>query len=228
MPAYLIGRVEITDRERYAEYMKVTPAVIERFGGRFIVRGGDVVTLEGPPETHRIVVIEFPTLDQAKAFYNSDQYLEAKKLRQGAATAQFIAMDGCAPPKGNKAPLLLLGLIGVLALGLVLLAFQPTATVGKFPNQFSAAERSEIASLIRHDGYRRAVRAAARGQFKPAWRLICNTRQQSVWRVGNQPDGAIAVHVGIEDKTQTDGYRLCSRYILVKEKGHWKLEGADL
>jgi uncharacterized protein (DUF1330 family) len=95
MPAYIIGRVEITDPARYAEYMKATPALIARFGGNFVVRGGDVVTLEGHPETRRVVVIEFPTLDQAKAFYNSDGYLQAKKLRDGAAVAQFIAINGC-------------------------------------------------------------------------------------------------------------------------------------
>ena len=95
MPAYIIGRVEITDSARYAEYMSATPALIARFGGKFVVRGGDVVTLEGPPETRRVVVIEFPTLDQAKAFYNSEGYLQAKKLRDGAAVAQFIAINGC-------------------------------------------------------------------------------------------------------------------------------------
>ena len=96
MPAYIIARVQVTDWEHYREYMKTTPAAIERFGGRFMVRGGETITLEGPQETGRVVVIEFPRLDQAKAFYHSEEYSRAKKLREGAATGQFLAIEGCA------------------------------------------------------------------------------------------------------------------------------------
>jgi uncharacterized protein (DUF1330 family) len=96
MPAYLIARVEVTDWPRYREYTKATPGAIARFGGRFIVRGSEIVTLEGQPEPRRIVIIEFPNLEQAKAFYNSPEYAEAKKLRAGAAIGQFLAVDGCA------------------------------------------------------------------------------------------------------------------------------------
>ena len=85
----------MTDWEHYREYMKATPAVIERFGGRFVVRGGETITLEGPQETGRVVIIEFPSLDQAKAFYHSEEYSRAKKLREGAATGQFLAIEGC-------------------------------------------------------------------------------------------------------------------------------------
>jgi uncharacterized protein (DUF1330 family) len=95
MPAYLIARVEVTDWPRYQEYMKATPGAIARHGGKFIVRGGEMVTLEGPPETRRVVIIEFPSLDQAKAFYHSEEYAQAKKLRDGAATGQFLTLDGC-------------------------------------------------------------------------------------------------------------------------------------
>jgi uncharacterized protein (DUF1330 family) len=96
MPAYIIARVQVTDWERYQEYMKATPAAIERFGGRFVVRGGETITLEGPQETGRVVIIEFPSLAKAKAFYYSEEYSRAKKLREGAATGQFLAIDGCA------------------------------------------------------------------------------------------------------------------------------------
>jgi uncharacterized protein (DUF1330 family) len=96
MPAYIIARVQVTDWEQYREYMKATPAVIGRFGGRFVVRGGEMITLEGPQETGRVVIIESPSLDQAKAFYHSEEYSRAKKLREGAATGQFLAIEGCA------------------------------------------------------------------------------------------------------------------------------------
>ena len=96
MPAYLIARVQVTDWERYRQYTNATPAAIAKFGGRFIVRGGETITLEGPPETARLVVIEFPSLDQAKAFYGSEEYSQVKKLREGAATGQFLAVEGYA------------------------------------------------------------------------------------------------------------------------------------
>lgn len=95
MPAYIIARVEVTDPGPYEQYKQRTPAAIAKFGGRFIVRGGDPVTLEGPEETRRVVVVEFPSLDQARAFYASEDYQAAKAFRLGAADAQFIAVDGC-------------------------------------------------------------------------------------------------------------------------------------
>ena len=94
MAAYLIARVQVTDWDRYREYTKLTPGAIAEFGGKFIVRGGQTLTLEGPAETGRVVVIEFPTFEQAKAFYESDSYHRARKLREGAATGQFILVDG--------------------------------------------------------------------------------------------------------------------------------------
>jgi len=94
MPAYIIARVQVRDWERYREYTKRTPAAIEKFGGRFIVRGGETITLEGPTEPDRLVIIEFPSLDEAKAFYHSEEYSEAKKFREGAATGQFLAVEG--------------------------------------------------------------------------------------------------------------------------------------
>ena len=94
MPAYLIARVQVTDWDRYREYIKATPEAIERYGGKFIVRGGDVVTLEGEPENRRLVVIEFPSLERAKEFFHSPEYARAKALRAGAAIGQFLAIEG--------------------------------------------------------------------------------------------------------------------------------------
>lgn len=94
MSAYLIARVDITDWDRYREYMHHTPRVIQTFGGHFIVRGGESVTVEGPAEKNRIVVIEFPSFQQAKAFYDSPEYKRIKKFRDGAGSAQFVIVDG--------------------------------------------------------------------------------------------------------------------------------------
>ena len=94
MSAYVIARIDITDPDRYREYVKATPAVIAKFGGRFIARGGETITLEGPAETRRVVLIEFPSLEMAKAFYDSPEYREVMKLREGSADASLVAIAG--------------------------------------------------------------------------------------------------------------------------------------
>lgn len=96
MSAYVIVRVEVTDWERYGEYMKGSPASIARFGGRFAARGGETATLEGPAETRRVVILEFPSLQRAKEWYYSDEYQTLKEMRAGAATASFVAVEGIA------------------------------------------------------------------------------------------------------------------------------------
>jgi uncharacterized protein (DUF1330 family) len=94
MAAYIIARINVTDPDQYKEYMNVTPGIIAKYDGRFIVRGGEKVTLEGPEEKWRIVVVEFPDLPKAKAFYYSPEYTAARKIREGAALAQFVAVRG--------------------------------------------------------------------------------------------------------------------------------------
>lgn len=94
MPAYMIARIDVTDPERLKDYLQHTPRILDRFGGRFIVRGAPVVTVEGPEETHRVVVIEFPDTESAHAFYDSDEYGRAIAIRQEASTGQFMIVDG--------------------------------------------------------------------------------------------------------------------------------------
>ena len=94
MAAYIVARVNVTNWDKYHEYVKVTPNVVEKFNGKFIARGGDMATLEGPEELQRIVILEFPTLEKAREFYESPEYQEARRLRAGAAIAQLIAIDG--------------------------------------------------------------------------------------------------------------------------------------
>ncbi len=92
--AYILVQVEVSNPGQYAEYMKLSPGIIEKFGGRFIARGGRSETLEGTPATGRIVVVEFPSFERAQEFYNSAEYLAARKARAGAAAAQFILVEG--------------------------------------------------------------------------------------------------------------------------------------
>jgi uncharacterized protein (DUF1330 family) len=97
MPTYAIVLIEVTDRKQYLKYTQATPAVIAKFGGKFLVRGGKTLTLEGQEENRRVVVIEFPSFELAQAFYQSEEYQKVKKLRSGAATGTFIVVDGCPP-----------------------------------------------------------------------------------------------------------------------------------
>ena len=92
--AYIVVQADVTNTQQYAEYAKLTPDIIAKFGGRFLARAGKTVTLEGPPAKGRVVVLEFPSLQKAEEFYRSPEYTAAKKLRAGAATAQFIAVEG--------------------------------------------------------------------------------------------------------------------------------------
>ncbi len=94
MPAYIIGRVDITELNRYREYMAHSPRVVAQFGGRFAVRSSDVVTLEGPAENRRLIVLEFPTIEQARTFYDSAEYRAIVPFREGAGDAQIVLVDG--------------------------------------------------------------------------------------------------------------------------------------
>ena len=94
MPAYLIARIHVTDPEKYRGYMALSPAAIEKYGGRFLARGGEIATLEGEPEERRVVIVEFPSLEAARTFYDSPEYREARAAREGAAEAQFFVVEG--------------------------------------------------------------------------------------------------------------------------------------
>jgi len=94
MPAYVIARVNVTDPDKYKGYTALTPAAIAKNGGKFLVRGGPVVTMEGDDESRRIVVLEFDTVEAAKAFYDSPEYREARDARENAADFQMIVVEG--------------------------------------------------------------------------------------------------------------------------------------
>jgi uncharacterized protein (DUF1330 family) len=94
MPAYWIVRVDVKDREQFAEYAKKTPEFFARYGARYLVRGGQTESLEGPDESRRIVVIEFPSLEAAEQCYRSAEYQEIRQLRVGAAVGEIIAVEG--------------------------------------------------------------------------------------------------------------------------------------
>lgn len=94
MPAYLVVEVEVNDPERYEKYKSMVPPSLAPYEGRFMVRGGKVETLEGDWAPKRFVMVEFPSLEKAKAWWNSDEYAEAKALRQATAKTQMIVVEG--------------------------------------------------------------------------------------------------------------------------------------
>jgi uncharacterized protein (DUF1330 family) len=94
MKAYVIVDVKITDPARYENYKKLTPGSLLPFDGKFIVRGGQAETLEGTWQPGRVVVLEFPSLEKAKAWWASDGYAPAKALRQSASITQMIVVEG--------------------------------------------------------------------------------------------------------------------------------------
>jgi uncharacterized protein (DUF1330 family) len=94
MPAYVIADVDIHDPERYREYTAMVPGTLAPFGGRFVVRGGEVEVLEGEWQPHRLVVIEFPSGDHAREWYASDVYAPAKALRQQTSAGNLVLVEG--------------------------------------------------------------------------------------------------------------------------------------
>lgn len=94
MSAYIIVESNVTNPEQFAEYAKRAPAAVEKFGGKYLVRGGDVVPYEGGWEPPRITVVEFESMEKAKAAFESPEYLEAKKHREGAAEFKVVFVQG--------------------------------------------------------------------------------------------------------------------------------------
>jgi uncharacterized protein (DUF1330 family) len=92
--AYVIGEIEVTDPSTYEDYRKQVPAVVSKYGGKFVVRGGKVETLEGGWAPKRLVVLEFPSLEQAQKWYRSPEYAPLIKLRQSASRGKLLIVEG--------------------------------------------------------------------------------------------------------------------------------------
>ena len=94
MPAYVIIETDIHDPEQYERYKAASPAAVAAGDGRFLARGGELAVLEGDWNPPRIVVLEFPDLETVKRWYDSPDYQEAKRLREGAASLRMVAVEG--------------------------------------------------------------------------------------------------------------------------------------
>ena len=94
MAAYVVVQVDVKDPVRYEDYRKMVPASLEKYGGRFLVRGGKTHTMEGEWAPKRFVLVEFPSVEQAKAWWASPEYAAAKALRQATSDSQLIIAEG--------------------------------------------------------------------------------------------------------------------------------------
>jgi uncharacterized protein (DUF1330 family) len=92
--AYMIAQIDVTDPETYKKYTAQTPGVIAKYGGEFIVRGGTVDSKEGEPPLGRVVVVRFPSMEQAQTFYNSGDYGPLIELRQSASNGSLFIVEG--------------------------------------------------------------------------------------------------------------------------------------
>jgi uncharacterized protein (DUF1330 family) len=96
MPAYIVVQVTVTEPAGYDEYKKMVPASLAAYGGKFVVRGGACETLEGSWAPGRLVVLQFPSVAKAKQWWASDEYRDAKALRQRTAKTEMIVVEGVA------------------------------------------------------------------------------------------------------------------------------------
>ena len=94
MPAYVVVDVEVTDPTEYEKYKALAPAAIANFGGHFLARGGQAETLEGDWSPNRIVIIEFESVERAKAWLASDEYAPALAIRHKNAHSKMIVVEG--------------------------------------------------------------------------------------------------------------------------------------
>ena len=97
MAAYVIVDLTVTDLPTMEEYRKRVPATLAAYGGRFLVRGGAHQTVEGDWKPNRLVVLEFPSMEQAKRWYDSEEYREPKAMRLQAGRANMVMVDGVPP-----------------------------------------------------------------------------------------------------------------------------------
>ena len=94
MPAYVLAEIEITNPDGYREYTRVVAPTIEKYGGRFLVRSNPAHVLEGEWPERRRVLIEFPTLDAARKWWDSPEYAKPKSLRRANSTGRLILFEG--------------------------------------------------------------------------------------------------------------------------------------
>jgi uncharacterized protein (DUF1330 family) len=96
MPAYVIFDIHVDDPDAYAPYRGPAGEAVAAHGGRYLARGGAAEVLEGEWELDRLVVLEFPSMEQAKAWYHSPEYQEVAPIRHAASRGRAVIVEGYA------------------------------------------------------------------------------------------------------------------------------------
>ena len=94
MAAFVLVDIDVRDPERYKDYVRVSHLSVEKYGGKFVVRGGANERLEGDWQPHRLVILEFESVARAKEWWSSPEYAEPKKLRQATAVSNMVVVEG--------------------------------------------------------------------------------------------------------------------------------------
>ena len=94
MAAFVIADVDVKDPDKFKEYSKLTPTILKTYGGRYLVRGGNVEVVEGTWTPNRLVVMEFESIAQLKRWYNSPDYTDALKIRQESSESNVVVAEG--------------------------------------------------------------------------------------------------------------------------------------
>ena len=95
MPAYWVARSKINNPDQYKKYADLVPDILQKFGGKFLARGGKYKILEGAEKFHRFILIEFPTFEKAVACHESPEYSEAAahRKRNGASELEVVIVE---------------------------------------------------------------------------------------------------------------------------------------
>ena len=94
MAGYVIADIDVTDPVAYQEYVKLTPDIIAKYGGKFLVRGGEAAVVEGTWTPNRLVVLEFESIERAKEFYRSEEYRPVMAIRHKTAVSSMVIVEG--------------------------------------------------------------------------------------------------------------------------------------
>ena len=94
MPAYVIAQIEVTDTKAFEDYRRRVPDTIAKYGGEYVVRGGALEVLEGNWAHPRCVIIRFPSMERARAWYESPDYAGPKALRRSASRGNLVLVEG--------------------------------------------------------------------------------------------------------------------------------------
>lgn len=94
MAAFFIVNIDVKDADKFEEYRSVVPATIEKYGGEYLARGGEQQVMEGEWPNPRTVLLKFPSMEQARAWYDSDDYAGPKALRLAATSGNMVLVEG--------------------------------------------------------------------------------------------------------------------------------------